>query len=232
MNREKKSRTEQATHHTPHHALHTMQHTIHDKHTTTTTTPLRGPATVSWWRGLVPVRFAPDGEARSRPGVTVAGGPRGLQVQRDESDDGRHSLGSCCPEDLSVRCRLLRESDPRTRGPQSPVQSDTTVFITSVYGGARENQSGFPDGAGVQTGRGGRRCGSSWTRFLTCPCSWWCRMLWRFHSCSSWAVQFFDKVADVPVAAAHSSLSGMIVVCQCHRSRRFSCWVSSCSSGS
>ena len=40
------------------------------------------------------------------------------------------------------------------------------------------------------------------------------------------AVQFFDKVADVPVAAAHSSLLGMIVVCQCHRSRRFSCWVS------
>ena len=43
--------------------------------TTTTTTALWGPATVSWWRGLVPVRFAPDGEARSRPGVTVAGGP-------------------------------------------------------------------------------------------------------------------------------------------------------------
>ena len=41
----------------------------------TTTTPLRGPATVSWWRGLAPVRFAPDGEARSRPGVTVAGAP-------------------------------------------------------------------------------------------------------------------------------------------------------------
>ena len=38
------------------------------------TTPLRVPATVSWWRGLVHVRFAPDGEARSRPGVTVAGG--------------------------------------------------------------------------------------------------------------------------------------------------------------
>ena len=32
------------------------------------------------------------------------------------------------------------------------------------------------------------------------------------------AVQFFDKVADVPVVAAHSSLLGMIVVCQCHRS--------------
>ena len=30
--------------------------------TTTTTTLLRGPATVSWWRGLVPVRFAPDGD--------------------------------------------------------------------------------------------------------------------------------------------------------------------------
>ena len=30
---------------------------------------------MSWWRSLVPVRFAPDGEARSRPGVTVAGDP-------------------------------------------------------------------------------------------------------------------------------------------------------------
>ena len=30
---------------------------------------------MSWWRGSVPVRFAPDVEARSRPGVTVAGGP-------------------------------------------------------------------------------------------------------------------------------------------------------------
>ena len=36
--------------------------------------PQQPPVTVSWWRGLVPVRFAPDGEARSRPGVTVAGG--------------------------------------------------------------------------------------------------------------------------------------------------------------
>ena len=37
------------------------------------------------------------------------------------SDDGRHSLASCCPEDSTVWSRLLRESDPRTRGPQSPV---------------------------------------------------------------------------------------------------------------
>ena len=43
-------------------------------HSTTTTTLFRRPATVSWWRGLVPVTFAPDGEARSWPGVTVAGG--------------------------------------------------------------------------------------------------------------------------------------------------------------
>ena len=52
-------------------------------------------------------------------------------MQRVGSDDGRHSFGSCCPEGVTVRCRLLRESDPRTRGPQSPVQSDTTVIITS-----------------------------------------------------------------------------------------------------
>ena len=88
------------------------------------------------------------GEARSRPGVTVAGGPRGLQGQRDESDDGRHSLGSCCPEDLSVACRP--PSGELTHGPADPgaLYSDTAVNITSVWGGAREPQSGFPDGAG------------------------------------------------------------------------------------
>ena len=31
---------------------------------------------------------------------------------------------------------------------QSHVQSDTTVIATSVWGGAREPQSGLPDGAG------------------------------------------------------------------------------------
>ena len=95
-------------------------------------------------------------------------------MQRDESGDGRHSLESCCPEDLSVRCRLLRESDPRTRGPQSP--------------GA---QSGFPDGAGVRGGGGwptcplfgvGRRC-SSWEAVADMPV----------------AVPQFVKVVDDPV---------------------------------
>ena len=58
------------------------------------------------------------GETRSRPGVTVAGGPRDLQGQRDESDDGRDSLGSCCPEDLSVACRPL--SGELTHAPADP----------------------------------------------------------------------------------------------------------------
>ena len=44
-------------------------------------------------------------------GSPLAGGPRGLQGQRAGSDDGRHSFGSCCPEDVAVACRLLRESD-------------------------------------------------------------------------------------------------------------------------
>ena len=83
----------------------------------------------------------------------------GLQVLSDESKDGRRSLGSCCPEDLVVCCRFLRESDPRTRGPQSPVQSDTTVIITTVWGGAREPQSGLPGGAGL--GRGGAGGGAA-----------------------------------------------------------------------
>ena len=42
---------------------------------------------------------------------------------------------------------------------QSPVQSDTTVIITSVWGGAREPQSGLPDGAGL--GRGGAGGGAA-----------------------------------------------------------------------
>ena len=53
------------------------------------------------------------GEARSQPGVTVAGGPRGLQGQRAGSDDGRHSFGSCCPEDVAPSGELTHApADP------------------------------------------------------------------------------------------------------------------------
>ena len=45
---------------------------------------------------------------------------RGLQEQRDESNDG---WPSGCLEDSSVECRFLQESDPRPRG-LNPVQSD------------------------------------------------------------------------------------------------------------
>ena len=51
-----------------------------------------GPTTLSWWRGLVPVRFAPDGEARSRPGVTFAGGPT---VQSDTGQNYYIVQGRC-----------------------------------------------------------------------------------------------------------------------------------------
>ena len=69
--------------------------------------------------------FAPGREARSWPGVTVAGGSKGLQVQRDESNDGRHSLGSCCPEDLQVRCQSPSgELTHAPADPRAPVQSD------------------------------------------------------------------------------------------------------------
>ena len=45
-----------------------------------------------------------------------------------------YSGDGCCPEGLSVWCRLLRESDPRSRGPQSLVQSDATniIFMSSA----------------------------------------------------------------------------------------------------
>ena len=116
-------------------------------------------------------------------------------MQLDESDDGRHSLESCCLEHLSVRCRLLRESDPCSRGPQSPVQSDTTVIVTSVQGGAREPQSGFPDGAGDGAASLAVGACSSWTRLLTCPllslsCCSWCFVFPRTGSSSeSWTYQ-------------------------------------------
>ena len=92
--------------------------------------------------------FAPDREARSRPGVTVAGGPRGLQGQRAGSDDGRHSFGSCCPEGVAVACRP--PSGVLTHAPADPESCTerATNIITSVWGGAREPQSGFPDGVG------------------------------------------------------------------------------------
>ena len=41
-----------------------------------------------------------------------------------------------------------------------PVQSDTTVIITSVQGGAQEPQSGFLDGVGGGAGRAAS-CSSS-----------------------------------------------------------------------
>ena len=68
-------------------------------------------------------------------------------MQRAGSDDGRHSLGSCCAEDSSARSHLLRECDPAPADPRA-LYSDTGQHFTSVWGGAREPQSGFPDGAG------------------------------------------------------------------------------------
>ena len=47
-------------------------------------------------------------------------------------------------------------ADPRSRGPQSLVQSDATVINTFVWGGAQEPQSGFLDDAGgLRRGGGG-----------------------------------------------------------------------------
>ena len=84
------------------------------------------------------------GEAWSQPGV--------LPGQRAGSDDGRHSFGSCCLEDVAVACRP--PSGELTHAPANPrvLYRAMTVFFTSVWGCAREPQSGFPDGAG---GKGG-----------------------------------------------------------------------------
>ena len=69
-----------------------------------------------------------------------------------------------------------------------PVQSDTTVIITSVWGGAQEPQSGFLDGMGGGAGRAAS-CSPS-TRLWTCGC------LGTFVV----VVQLLDKAADGPVA--------------------------------
>ena len=60
---------------------------------------------MSWWRGLVPVRFAPDGEARSRPGVTVAGGPT---VQSDTGQQLHPSRAGAARLGLAVSHFCLR----------------------------------------------------------------------------------------------------------------------------
>ena len=110
------------------HALHSVR--------TTTTTPPPGAGRRVVAEGLSSQLVRPlwglTGETRSQPGVTVAGGPRGLQGQRDESNDGRHSLGSCCPEDLSVACRP--PSGELTHAPTDPRAlyraSDEHYFIS------------------------------------------------------------------------------------------------------
>ena len=168
---------------------------------------------MSWWRGLVPVRFAPDGEVRSRPGVTVAGGPRGLQVQRDESDDGRHSLGSCCPEDLPVWCRppsgelTHAPADPRAlfRAIQRSTSHPSRAAPGSPKVGSRMDARGKEGGGAVQEERareqprgdrqvwsqgffGGHEC---WRRRLGCSelASLRPRYIWESVAGGSFTVQ-------------------------------------------
>ena len=46
------------------------------------------------------------------------GDSRGFAGQRAGSDDGRHSFGSCCPEDVAVACRP--PSGELTQTPANP----------------------------------------------------------------------------------------------------------------
>ena len=124
--------------------------------TTTTTTVAEGLSSQ-----LVRPLWGLTGETRSRPGVTVAGGHRGLQVQRAGSDDGRHSLGSCCPEDVAVACRP--PSGELTHAPADPRAlyrtCDEHYYISP---GRRPGpQSGFPDGVGGGGKEAAGRAGSS-----------------------------------------------------------------------
>ena len=117
-------------------------------------------------------------EARSWPGVCrcsvtspMMGDTHSGVVARRTSPSGVASFGRV----------THAPADPRAL-----YKAMTTVIITSVWGGAREPQSGLPDGAGL--GRGGAASCSSWTRLLTCPLlsfrgSWWSMTLLCRSSC-------------------------------------------------
>ena len=84
------------------------------------------------------------------------GASRGLLGQRAGSDDGRHSFGSCCLEDVAVACRP--PSGELTHAPAvSTCREDTAVNITFVLGGAQEPRSGVPGWSGGPAGRRFRR---------------------------------------------------------------------------
>ena len=111
-------------------------------------------------------------------------------MQRDESDDGRRSLESCCPEDVAVACRHLRESDPRPRGPQSPVEPIRRSLLHPSRAAPDSPKSGFLDGAGVGAAAGGV------VQFLDNLVDVSVVVLGSLVG----TVQFLDKAADVPVA--------------------------------
>ena len=104
-----------------------------------------GPATVSWWRSLVPVRFAPDGEARSRPGVTVAGGPTPLYraMRRSLLHQSRACLcvvwcpgGVCVVRGGWVVQKILRRTFSLSRAaPGSPKVGSRMVLVLGRWVG-------------------------------------------------------------------------------------------------
>ena len=78
-------------------------------------------------------------------------------MQRDESNDGRHSLGSCCPEDLSVWSRLLRgRATHAPADPRALLKRYDDYYYISL-----ERRPGAPKWAPgwcrVRAGWGGRR---------------------------------------------------------------------------
>ena len=140
---------------------------------------------MSWWRGLVPVRFAPDGEARSRPGVTVAGGPP-VQSERYWSQLS-HRLGQ------------------RGRTPRLPYQRDRLLAPPQQGEGAPH--PGSNSGSGVEAPAENFFNLGGWAAHWVGWCggsgvaaAWWRRGFWS-RQCSPWssAVAVLGQGGDVPV---------------------------------
>ena len=158
--------------------------------------PQQPPVTVSWWRGLVPVRFAPDGEARSRPGVTVAGGCTCTEGYWSKllHRPGRAVLHHGCRiTETAYWLHLSKAKVLPTLGHSgSGVEAPAENFF-DLRGGA----DGLTGWGGVVVAGLRRRCGggAGWLRLCCVSCSsstWWSMSL--LCRSSMWVSSFWTRL--------------------------------------